>query len=132
PVSGAACRSRPPNRRGNTIIDRATTRYDHDLLAALDHPCFVARGEKNGPRLSLIGGIHGCEYSSIAAVIRFMTELDTAGLAGTITAVPVVSLESFRSRSPFVVPQDGQHLDRCCPGPVEGSYQQQIAPSIGA
>jgi hypothetical protein len=112
------------------VIERRTIRYEHELLAGLEHPCFVARGAKDGPRLSLIGGIHGCEYSSIEAVIRFMNELDTAELAGTITAVPVVSLESFRARSPFVVPQDGKNLNRCFPGSLEGSYADVLARSI--
>ena len=70
----------------------------------VDHPAFEARGPRDGPKLSLIAGIHGCEYSSIAAVLRFMNELDTSELSGTITAVPVVSMESFRQRSAFVVP----------------------------
>ena len=30
------------------MIERGTIRYDHELLARLEHPCFVARGEKNG------------------------------------------------------------------------------------
>lgn len=63
--------------------------------------------------MSLIGGIHGCEYPSIAAVTRFMNELDTSELRGTIEAVPVVSMASFRQRSPFVVPVDGKNLNRC-------------------
>jgi predicted deacylase len=78
----------------------------------------------------LIGGIHGCEYSSIAAVTRFMTELDTAELAGSITAVPVVSMQSFRQRSPFVVPEDGKNLNRSFPGSHEGTYTDVLARSI--
>ena len=96
----------------------------------LEHPAFEARGKRDGPRLSLIGGIHGCEYSSIAAVTRFMTELDTSELAGTITAVPVVSMESFRRRSAFVVPADGKNLNRSFPGSLDGTYTDVLARSI--
>jgi len=112
------------------VIERRTIRFEHELLAGLEHPCFEAQGAKDGPGLSLIGGIHGCEYSSIAAVIRFMNELDPTELSGTITAVPVVSLESFRARSPFVVPLDGKNLNRCFPGSYEGSYADVLARSI--
>src|SRR5207245_3670952 len=98
-VDGGSGAARARDRGGGSVIERRMIGYEHELLAGLEHPCFVARGAKDGPRLSLIGGIHGCEYSSVAAVIRFMNELDTAELAGTITAVPVVSLESFRARS---------------------------------
>lgn len=96
----------------------------------LEHPAFVARGAADGPNLSLIAGVHGCEYSSIAAVTKVMGELDTGDLAGTITAVPVVSMESFRQRSPFVVPADGKNLNRSFPGSRDGSYTDVLARSI--
>ena len=44
--------------------------FEHELLAGLAHPAFDARGAHDGPTLCLLGGIHGCEYSSIAAVTR--------------------------------------------------------------
>lgn len=112
------------------MIERRTIRFRHDLLAGLEHPCFEARGSQDGPRVTLIGGIHGCEYSSIAAVTRFMRQLDTARLAGSIVAVPVVSLASFRARSPFVVPADGKNLNRSFPGTLDGTYTDVLARSI--
>ncbi len=99
-------------------------------LNGVEHPAFVLRGARDGPKLSLIGGIHGCEYSSIAAVTRVMRELDGAELSGTVTAVPVVSLESFRQRSPFVVPADGKNLNRSFPGDRDGSYTERLAREI--
>jgi uncharacterized protein len=110
--------------------ERRTLVFDHPLLAGLEHPAFEARGAKDGPRVSLIGGIHGCEYSSIAAVTRFMNELDAAELAGSILAVPVVSMEAFRQRSPFVVPVDGKNLNRTFPGSSEGGYTETLARAI--
>ncbi len=112
------------------MIERRTIVFGHELLRGVEHPAFEARGAKDGPRLSLIGGVHGCEYSSIAAVTRFMNELDTSELAGTVTAVPVVSMESFRQRSPFVVPADDKNLNRCFPGSYEGTYSDVLARSI--
>lgn len=113
------------------MIERTVIEFEHELLKGLEHPAFVAHGEAgDGPNVSLIGGIHGCEYSSIAAVTRFMNELDTSTLEGTITAVPVVSMESFRQRSPFVVPVDGKNLNRCFPGSYDGTYTDALARSI--
>jgi uncharacterized protein len=112
------------------MIERRVITYPNDVLAGLEHPAFEAKGAKDGPHLALIGGIHGCEYSSIAAVTRVMAELDTSELAGTITAVPVVSMQSFRRRSPFVVPEDGKNLNRCFPGSYDGSYTDVLARSI--
>jgi uncharacterized protein len=112
------------------MLKRRTIVFSDPRLADLEHPAFEARGERDGPHLALIGGIHGCEYSSIAAVIRFMNDLDTAELAGSITAVPVVSMQSFERRSPFVVPEDGKNLNRCFPGTYKGTYTDALARSI--
>jgi predicted deacylase len=112
------------------VVERRTIVFSDPRLAQLEHPAFEARGDREGPHVALIAGIHGCEYSSIAAVIRFMNELETSELTGSITAVPVVSMESFRQRSPFVVPADGKNLNRCFPGTHEGTYTDALARSI--
>jgi uncharacterized protein len=96
-------------------------------LAGLELPYFEAQGARPGPRLCLLAGVHGCEYSSIAAVIRFMRGLDAERLAGSIVAVPVVNPESFRSRTPFVSPADGKNLNRCFPGDPEGTFSDALA-----
>jgi predicted deacylase len=112
------------------VIHRRTIVFPHEALAGVEHPAFEARGARDGPHVALIGGVHGCEYSSIAAVTRFMSELDADELAGSITAVPVVSMESFERRSPFVVPADGKNLNRCFPGSYDESYTDALARSI--
>ncbi|MGN6799121.1 MAG: succinylglutamate desuccinylase/aspartoacylase family protein [Gaiellaceae bacterium] len=112
------------------MIERRTIVFPDPRLRDLEHPAYEARGACDGPHVALIGGIHGCEYSSIAAVNRVMNELDTRELAGSITAVPIVSMESFRQRSPFVVPADGKNLNRSFPGTYEGSYTDALARSI--
>ncbi|HLY86953.1 MAG TPA: succinylglutamate desuccinylase/aspartoacylase family protein [Gaiellaceae bacterium] len=112
------------------MSERRTIVFSDPRLSDLEHPAFEARGEREGPHVALIAGIHGCEYSSIAAVVRFMNELDTSQLGGSITAVPVVSMQSFRERSPFVVPADGKNLNRCFPGTYDGTYTDALARSI--
>ena len=109
------------------MIERRMVGFDHELLAGLELPCFEATGAGDGPHLCLLGGIHGGEYSSIAAVVRFMNALDADRLAGRITAVPIVSMTSFRARSPFVVPQDGKNINRCFPGSYDGTFTDVLA-----
>jgi len=109
------------------MIDRRTIRFAHELLDELELPCFEAVGAGDGPHLCLLGGIHGGEYSSIAAVVRFMNALDPDALAGRITAVPIVSMTSFRARSAFVVPEDGKNLNRCFPGSHDGTFSDVLA-----
>jgi hypothetical protein len=112
------------------MVERRTIVFADPRLRHLEHPAFEARGARDGPHVTLIAGIHGCEYSSIAAVFRFMNDLDADELAGSITAVPVVSMESFQRRSPFVVPEDGKNLNRCFPGTYDGTYTDALARSI--
>jgi hypothetical protein len=109
------------------MIERRIIRFEHELLAEVELPCFDATGPHYGPHLCLLGGIHGGEYSSIAAVVRFMNALDTHDLAGRITAVPIVSMPSFRARTAFVVPQDGKNLNRCFPGSYDGTFSDVLA-----
>jgi uncharacterized protein len=109
------------------MIERRTIRFDHELLAGLELPCFEAAGARDGPHVCLLGGIHGGEYSSISAVVRFMNALDTSELAGHVTAVPIVSMPSFEARAAFVVPQDGKNLNRCFPGSHDGTFSDALA-----
>jgi hypothetical protein len=112
------------------MVKRRTIVFPDERLAGIEHPAFEARGARDGPHVALIGGIHGCEYSSIAAVTRVMNELRTEELAGSITAVPVVSMESFARRSAFVVPDDGKNLNRSFPGTYNGTYTDALARGI--
>ena len=82
------------------MIERRVLRFEAEALVGLELPCFVARGDADGPCVTLLAGIHGCEYSSIAAVVRFLQTLDTRTLRGVVTAVPIVNLPSFESVVP--------------------------------
>ena len=103
--------------------------HDASRLDGHDVPAFEFRGAADGPRVSVIGGIHGCEYSSIAAVTRLMRE-PRRDVNGTVVGVPVVSMDSFTQRSPFVVPADGKNLNRAFPGDPDGTYTDRLAHDI--
>jgi predicted deacylase len=128
-LGGAASAPHSRGRGGGTgrLIERRTIRFDTQALGEQELPCFEAVGASEGPHLCLLAGIHGGEYSSIAAVVRFMNELDTEALSGRITAVPVVSMTSFQARTPFVVPEDGKNLNRCFPGSADGTFAEVLA-----
>jgi uncharacterized protein len=99
-------------------------------LADVAIPFFEARGQVDGPRACLLAGIHGCEYSSIAAVIRFMRSLDDISVAGSVIAVPVANPDSFWTRTPFVSRRDGKNLNRCFPGDPSGTYSEALADAL--
>jgi uncharacterized protein len=112
------------------MIERRVLAFEPDALSGVELPCIVATGSYEGPSLALIAGIHGCEYSSIAAVMRFMSSLDPGRLRGTIVAVPVVNISSFRARSPFVTPEDGKNPNRCFPGSYDGTFSDVLARAV--
>ena len=93
----------------------------------LELPYVRIQGHAPGPRLTLLAGVHGCEYAGMAALREFIAEIDAAALVGTITAVPVVNLPAYTSRTPFVVPADGKNLNRSFPGNLEGSFSEVLA-----
>jgi predicted deacylase len=109
------------------VIARRLVRFPSPALAGLQWPVFEATGARDGPRVCLLGGVHGCEYSSIAAVTQFMRQLDVGAVSGSIVAVPLVSPTSFAARSPFVAPEDGRNLNRFFPGDPGGTFTDVLA-----
>ena len=101
-------------------------RYSADF-AGQQTPVIAVTGDEPGPRLSVIAGVHGCEYASMAGVRRWIAGLPGRSLRGTVTIVPVVNLPAFRARSPFVVPEDGKNLNRCFPGSPSGTLAERLA-----
>ena len=104
----------------------AVTRRTLDL-AGLDVPVVELTGTGDGPRLTVLAGVHGCEYAPMAAVRQWTRGLEARELRGNITAVPVLNLPAFRARTPFVVPDDGKNLNRCFPGDPAGTLADRLA-----
>ena len=96
-------------------------------LAGLEVPVIELTGAADGPRLTVLAGVHGCEYAPMAAVRRWARALAGRELRGRIRAVPVLNLPAFRARTPFVVPGDGKNLNRCFPGDPAGTVAQRLA-----
>src|SRR5215813_6288761 len=96
-------------------------------LAGIEVPVVDAAGSADGPKLTVIAGVHGCEYASMAAVRQWSGSLSDLDLRGIVRAVPVLNLPAFRARSPFVVPDDGKNLNRCFPGDPDGTLADRLA-----
>ena len=95
-------------------------------LAGYEVPVVELTGAGDGPRLTVLAGVHGCEYAPMAAVRRWTRALAERELRGRVRAVPVLNLPAFRARIPFVVPDDGKNLNRCFPGD-RGGYCGAVA-----
>src|SRR5499427_4842970 len=96
-------------------------------LAGHDIPVVELIGAGNGPRLTVLAGVHGCEYAPMAAVRQWTHALAERELRGSVCAVPVLNVPAFRARTPFVVPDDGKNLNRCFPGDPAGTVAERLA-----
>jgi uncharacterized protein len=96
-------------------------------LAGLDVPVVELTGAQDGPLLTVIAGVHGCEYVPMAAVREWTSALANREISGRIRAVPVLNVTAFRARAPFVVPEDGKNLNRCFPGDPDGTLADRLA-----
>jgi len=96
-------------------------------LAGLTVPLVEVTGSADGPLLTVVSGVHGCEYASMAGVRRWLRDLATRELRGRIRAVPVLNMTAFAGRTPFVVPEDGKNLNRCFPGDSAGTLADRLA-----
>jgi uncharacterized protein len=96
-------------------------------LAGLDIPYVEATGAEDGPLLTVIAGVHGCEYVPMAAVQEWTRSLEQREISGRVRAVPVLNVTAFRARTPFVVPEDGKNLNRCFPGNPDGTLADRLA-----
>src|ERR1700761_4013220 len=107
-----------------------TVTYRTLELAGTTVPVIELTGDRDGPRLTVLAGTHGCEYAPMAAVRQWVRDLGTRDLGGTVTAVPVLNVTSFRSRTPFVTPEDGKNLNRCFPGDPQGTFSERLGDAV--
>ena len=88
----------------------------------------VIEGARRGPNLLVLGGVHGDEFESMAAIRRLLDHLDPADLRGRLTAVPVVNEAAYwRGRR---CAGDGLDLARTCPGRAGGTITERTAHAV--
>ena len=99
-------------------------------LVGSEIPFYEYGDSAHGPTVSLMAGVHGCEYTSMLGLRRFLDTLDESALLGSLRVVPMANIASFEARSAFVVPHDGLNLNRCFPGDANGSFTERLAAAI--
>src|ERR1700734_750779 len=78
-----------------------------------------------GPRVAVIGGIHGDEIEGVLAARLLLGMLSQSVVRGQITVVPVANPPAFRLSSRCG--PDGLNLARVFPGRAAGSVTEQLA-----
>lgn len=90
-------------------------------------PAFLANGSQEGPAVLVMGGIHGCEYTSIDAALKIGAALEPEKLKGKVAVLPIANPASFYARSIYVHPRDGKNLNRMFPGSEHGTDAERLA-----
>jgi len=93
-------------------------------------PVTVIRGQKPGPVLALLAGVHGYEYPGITALQRLRQTVHPEDLTGTLILVHIANPPSFYGRTIYTSPADGKNLNRVFPGKKDGTLSERIAESI--
>jgi uncharacterized protein len=94
--------------------------------APITVPLATITGSQDGPRLAIVGGVHGAEYAGIEAVRRIIQMLDPETLAGEVLAIPCLNLPAFYAFAAHVNPIDGENPARVFPGSADGSYTERM------
>ena len=130
-------------RRGPEVLEVARlvdvfvpSREELAELVGYDDPSRAAielTGAGNGPRLTVLAGVHGCEYAPMAAVRQWTRALAERELRGNVCAVPVLNVPAFRARTPVVVPDDDKGAAINITGKVEEKLDDnQVALALTA
>lgn len=82
-------------------------------------------GNSPGPRLLVLGGIHGDEFEPMVAARELLQRVESQQLSGSLTVVPVVNEPAFLRGHRTA--EDGRDLARTFPGKADGSITEQIA-----
>jgi uncharacterized protein len=93
-------------------------------------PLSVINGAKSGPTLCVTSGLHGCEYDSIEAAIRLTNAFTPDQLSGRLIVLPIINIQSFLQKIPFVNPLDNVNMNRNFPGDERGTISKRMAHRI--
>lgn len=82
-------------------------------------------GERPGPHLLIVAGVHGDEWEPMEAVRQLASEIVPRELSGRLTFVPIANEPAYRFGRR--VAEDHLDLARVCPGRADGSVTERVA-----
>lgn len=94
----------------------------------IDLPVHVYRGEEEGPRLLLTGGLHGDELNGVEIIRRMVANELLMPEKGTVIAIPLVNVYGFIQNVRGL--PDGKDINRSFPGIKGGSLSRLLAHTL--
>ncbi|OGT39790.1 MAG: hypothetical protein A3F12_04505 [Gammaproteobacteria bacterium RIFCSPHIGHO2_12_FULL_38_14] len=96
-----------------------------NMQLKLDIPVHVFHGKKPGPKLFIVGTIHGDELNGIEILRRVHQYIRIKELSGTIITIPVVNIYGVIMQSRYLA--DRRDLNRSFPGAKKGTLAARLA-----
>ncbi|MCT2537093.1 M14 family metallopeptidase [Aquibacillus koreensis] len=114
---------------GNLSVSQSNKIKDYLELPTVEEklPAFLINGSEEGPKVLVLGGIHGCEYTSIDAAQKVGTDLIPSKVKGKVIVLPIANPASFYARSIYVHPRDQKNVNRMFPGKEDGTDAERLA-----
>ena len=102
---------------------------------AVEMPVSIINGDKTGPRMFVVGGIHAHETEGVEIVRRLLKTILPEILHGTLVAVPVANVLGFQwspatRYSPVWVSDEASDIDDSFPGNPKGTPTERAAAAI--
>ncbi len=91
----------------------------------MDIPVHIFHGKKAGPKIFIIGTVHGDELNSIEIIRRVHHHSSLKHLHGTLITIPVANIFGFVLQSRYL--PDRRDLNRAFPGSKSGSLAARLA-----
>jgi predicted deacylase len=95
-------------------------------IEELEIPFGVIEGSEAGPRLVVTAGVHGSEFCGIETAVRLLKRRPEE-IKGTLLVLPTLNVRAFKTRSIYVMPEDGRNLNRMFPGTPDGTVSERFA-----
>jgi predicted deacylase len=92
-------------------------------------PLVDVRGDRDGPTVALLAGMHAGEYAGMLALgrlIRTLSRRSAPRVTGRVLIIPVMSMEAVFQRNMQLSPIDQHELHYVWPGHPERSYSEQL------
>ncbi|MBX7214075.1 MAG: succinylglutamate desuccinylase/aspartoacylase family protein [Thermoflexales bacterium] len=92
-------------------------------------PLLRVSGAAPGPRLAVLGAVHGDEYDGPEVIHHVFEQVDAGALRGELLMVPVCNVAAYEAAQ-RLNPIDGANLARVFPGRPNGTLTERFAHAI--
>jgi predicted deacylase len=87
---------------------------------------FACAGQRPGPSVLVVAGVHGDEYEGPSAIAQFVDTLSPENVRGTVVVIPVANPLAFAAGT-RLSPIDGLNMARVFPGKEDGMPTERLA-----